>query len=73
MKVHSMQGEIAIVTGSDSGIAQAIAIAFARAGVDVAVTHADKPHLQPFRHCSPYGHPQPDAGVLPAPSRMAKP
>jgi glucose 1-dehydrogenase len=37
-----LHGEIAIVTGSDSGIGQATAIAFAREGADVAVTY--------FRH-----------------------
>lgn len=33
-----LQGEIAIVTGSDSGIGQATAIAFAAEGADVAIT-----------------------------------
>lgn len=36
-----MQGEIAIVTGSDSGIGQATAVAFAREGADVAITYLD--------------------------------
>lgn len=34
-----LEGEIAVVTGSDSGIGQATAIAFAREGADVAVTY----------------------------------
>lgn len=36
-----MQGEIAIVTGSDSGIGQATAVTFAREGADVAITYLD--------------------------------
>ncbi|MDQ3289344.1 MAG: SDR family oxidoreductase [Pseudomonadota bacterium] len=38
MDNHRLSGEIAVVTGSDSGIGQATAIAFAREGADVAVT-----------------------------------
>lgn len=34
-----LQGEVAIVTGSDSGIGQATAIEFAREGADVAITY----------------------------------
>jgi glucose 1-dehydrogenase len=34
-----LQGELAIVTGSDSGIGQATAIAFAQEGADVAITY----------------------------------
>lgn len=34
-----LEGQIAIVTGSDSGIGQATALAFAREGADVAVTY----------------------------------
>jgi len=39
MDVQRLQGEIAIVTGSDSGIGKATAIAFAREGADVVVTY----------------------------------
>mgnify|MGYP005850011573 CR=1 FL=1 len=41
MKEQRLKGEIAIVTGSDSGIGQATAIAFAREGADVAVTYLE--------------------------------
>jgi glucose 1-dehydrogenase len=34
-----LEGEIAIITGSDSGIGQATAIEFAKEGVDVAITY----------------------------------
>ncbi|MBW3549332.1 MAG: SDR family oxidoreductase [Proteobacteria bacterium] len=37
--MNRLEGEIAIVTGSDSGIGQATAVAFAREGADVAVTY----------------------------------
>jgi glucose 1-dehydrogenase len=33
-----LQGRVAVITGSDSGIGQAIAIEFAREGADVAIT-----------------------------------
>jgi NAD(P)-dependent dehydrogenase (short-subunit alcohol dehydrogenase family) len=37
-----LENSIAIVTGSDSGIGRAIAVEFARAGADIAVTfHTD--------------------------------
>lgn len=36
-----LHGEVAIVTGSDSGIGQATAIAFAREGADVAITYLE--------------------------------
>jgi glucose 1-dehydrogenase len=39
MSGKRLNGEIAIVTGSDSGIGQATAIAFAHEGADVAVTY----------------------------------
>lgn len=39
MDNKSLQGELAIVTGSDSGIGQATAIAFAKEGADVIVTY----------------------------------
>jgi len=41
MKDQRLKGEIAIVTGSDSGIGQATAIAFAREGADVAITYLE--------------------------------
>lgn len=39
MDQHRLTGEVAIVTGSDSGIGQATAFAFASEGADVAVTY----------------------------------
>ncbi|RJF95663.1 SDR family NAD(P)-dependent oxidoreductase [Noviherbaspirillum saxi] len=39
MAEQRLSGELAIVTGSDSGIGQATAIAFAREGADVIVTY----------------------------------
>jgi glucose 1-dehydrogenase len=39
MNSQQLQGEIAVVTGSDSGIGQATALAFAKEGADVAVTY----------------------------------
>lgn len=39
MSEQRLKGELAIVTGSDSGIGQATAIAFAREGADVIVTY----------------------------------
>ena len=39
MKGNRLEGEVAIVTGSDSGIGQATAIAFAQEGSDVAITY----------------------------------
>lgn len=39
MNSKSLQGELVIVTGSDSGIGQATAIAFAKEGADVIVTY----------------------------------
>lgn len=41
MESKRLQGDIAIVTGSDSGIGQATAIAFAEEGADVAITYLE--------------------------------
>jgi NAD(P)-dependent dehydrogenase (short-subunit alcohol dehydrogenase family) len=37
-----LQGEIAIITGGDSGIGRAIAIAFAKEGADVSVVYLEE-------------------------------
>lgn len=37
-----LQGKIALITGGDSGIGRAVAIAFAREGADVAVAYLDE-------------------------------
>lgn len=37
-----LEGKKAVITGGDSGIGRAIAIAFAREGADVAITHLDE-------------------------------
>lgn len=41
MSNKKLTGEIAVVTGSDSGIGQATAIAFAREGANVAITYLE--------------------------------
>ncbi len=42
MKPDSLSGRIAVVTGSDSGIGKAIALALAEAGADVAISYHSK-------------------------------
>lgn len=51
MENKRLTGEIAIVTGSDSGIGQATAIAFAREGADVAVTYLEDPSWGTAGNC----------------------
>jgi glucose 1-dehydrogenase len=51
MDSQRLQGEIAVVTGSDSGIGQAIAFAFAKEGADVAITYLhDKEGAERTKH-----------------------
>lgn len=37
-----MQGKVALITGADSGIGRAVAIAYAREGADVAIAYLDE-------------------------------
>ena len=39
---HQMEGKCVVITGADSGIGKAVAIAFAREGADVVIAYLDK-------------------------------
>ncbi len=41
MITYSLQGQSALVTGADSGIGEAVAIALAAAGANVIINHVD--------------------------------
>lgn len=41
MNSHSLQGQIALVTGADSGIGKGVATALAKAGAKVVINHVD--------------------------------
>ncbi len=55
--MFSLEGKTALITGAANGIGQAIAVAFARQGADVAIT--DKPEVsrdETVRRVTPFGH-----------------
>jgi NAD(P)-dependent dehydrogenase (short-subunit alcohol dehydrogenase family) len=77
MKMFSLSGEIAFVTGAGSGIGQRIAIGLAEAGADVAVF--DLPDSTGIGETAPVpsrlsaGAPSCSAGTSPAPMTFRKP